>query len=49
MLIGVVLKPAVAEQPSEAGQIQFDGDASALRNYGVAMDEFDPNFNIVTP
>ncbi len=49
VLLGVVLKPATAHQLAEAGQIQLDGDASALRTYGSVMDEFDPNFNIVTP
>ncbi len=48
-LIGVVLKPGAAQQLADAGQVQLDGDASALRNYAAAMDEFDPNFNIVTP
>ena len=48
-LVGVVLKPAAAQQLAEAGQIHLDGDASALRDLAAVMDEFDPNFNIVTP
>ena len=45
----VILKPAAAKQLADAGQVQLDGDASALGAFGAVMDEFDPNFNIVTP
>ena len=49
-LVGVVLKPAAAEQLAEAGQIQLDGDAIGAAGPSPAvMDDFDPNFNIVTP
>ncbi len=48
-LVGVVLKPAAAPQLAQAGQIQLDGDTAALDNLAAAMDEFNPNFNIVTP
>ena len=48
-LAGVVLKPAAAQQLAQAGLIKLDGDASALQDYAAVMDEFDLNFNIVTP
>ena len=48
-LVGVILKPAAAQQAAQAGLIQLDGDASALQDYAAVMDEFDLNFNIVTP
>ena len=48
-LVGVILKPAAAQQAAQAGLIQLDGDASALQDFAAVMDEFDLNFNIVTP
>ena len=47
-LVGVVLQPAAAAQLAEAGKIELDGDQSVLATRR-RMDEFDPNFNIVTP
>jgi len=32
-----------------ADKIQFAGDESALAEFAGLVDEFDPNFNIVTP
>ena len=48
-LLGVVLKPAAAQQLADAGQIQLAGDTAALQEYAAVMDDFDPNFNIITP
>jgi alkyl sulfatase BDS1-like metallo-beta-lactamase superfamily hydrolase len=48
-LVGVVLQPAAAGRLAEAGQIQLDGDASVLATLAGVLDEFDPNFAIVTP
>jgi alkyl sulfatase BDS1-like metallo-beta-lactamase superfamily hydrolase len=48
-LVGVVLNPAAASQLAQAAKITMDGDASVLATLAGLMDEFDPNFNIVTP
>ena len=48
-LVGVVLKPTAAGQLADAGHITLDGDRGALDAFAAVMDEFDPNFNIVTP
>ena len=48
-LVGVILKPAAAEQLGQAGKIKLDGDESVLRTFAGVLDEFEPNFNIVTP
>ena len=48
-LVGVVLKPATGQRSAAAGHIQLDGDASVLADLAAVMDDFDPNFNIVTP
>ena len=48
-LVGVVLQPAAADQLVQAGHITLDGDRAALDSFAGVMDEFDPNFNIVTP
>ena len=48
-LVGVVLKPAAADQLVQAGHITLDGDRAALAAFAEVLDEFDPNFNIVTP
>jgi alkyl sulfatase BDS1-like metallo-beta-lactamase superfamily hydrolase len=45
----VVLQPAAAGQLARAGKIKLDGDESALTRLAGLMDEFDPNFTIVTP
>jgi alkyl sulfatase BDS1-like metallo-beta-lactamase superfamily hydrolase len=46
---GIVLNPASAPQIAQSGEIELNGDASALQRYADVMDQFDPNFNIVTP
>jgi alkyl sulfatase BDS1-like metallo-beta-lactamase superfamily hydrolase len=48
-LVGVVLKPAAAGQLAQAGKIKLDGDPSVLAVLAGLMDEFDPDFNVVTP
>ncbi|MET0965250.1 MAG: alkyl sulfatase dimerization domain-containing protein, partial [Nakamurella sp.] len=48
-LIGVLLQPAAAGKLAEAGTIQLDGDDTILESFAGILDEFDPNFNIVTP
>jgi alkyl sulfatase BDS1-like metallo-beta-lactamase superfamily hydrolase len=48
-LVGVVLQPAAAGQLAQVGKITLDGDESVLAAFAGLMDEFDPNFNIVTP
>jgi len=48
-LAGVLLRPAAAAQLAGSGQIELDGDESALATLAGLLDEFDPNFNIVTP
>ncbi|WP_328867160.1 alkyl/aryl-sulfatase [Streptomyces sp. NBC_00304] len=48
-LVGVLLKPVVAEQLAEAGKITLEGDRGALRTLAGLLDEFDPDFPIVTP
>jgi alkyl sulfatase BDS1-like metallo-beta-lactamase superfamily hydrolase len=48
-LVGVVLQPAAAAQLAQAGKIQLDGDQAALTAFARLLDEFDLNFNIITP
>jgi alkyl sulfatase BDS1-like metallo-beta-lactamase superfamily hydrolase len=48
-LVGAVLQPGAASQLAQAGKIRLDGDEVVLATYAGLLDEFDPNFNIVTP
>ena len=48
-LVGVILKPAAAGQLTQAGHITLNGDLRALTALADVLDEFDPNFNIITP
>ncbi|HVX20326.1 MAG TPA: alkyl sulfatase dimerization domain-containing protein [Acidimicrobiales bacterium] len=48
-LVGVLLQPAAAGKLIDGGQVTVDGDAGVLDTLAGLMDEFDPNFNIVTP
>jgi hypothetical protein len=41
--------PARRRQDAEAGKVQLDGDQSVLATFAGLLDEFDLNFNIVTP
>lgn len=47
--VGVVLQPAAAEKLAAAGKIQLAGDQSALTEFAGLMDDFDPNFSVITP
>lgn len=48
-LTGLLLQPATAGRLAEAGQVTLDGDAAQLDGYAGVLEEFDPNFAIVTP
>ncbi|GGV48652.1 alkyl sulfatase [Kitasatospora herbaricolor] len=48
-LAGVLLHPATADRLARDGAITLDGDPSVLETYGGLLDEFDPDFPIVTP
>jgi len=48
-LTGVVLQPATAGHLAQAGKIKLAGDESVLTTFAGLLDQFDPNFNIVTP
>ncbi|MET9677576.1 alkyl sulfatase dimerization domain-containing protein [Streptomyces sp. NPDC006482] len=48
-LVGTLLKPANAPELVAAGRITLDGDETALQTLSGLLDEFDPNFDIVTP
>lgn len=42
-------RPARADRLARDGAITLDGDPSVLETYGGLLDEFDPDFPIVTP
>ncbi|MGW8564582.1 alkyl/aryl-sulfatase [Isoptericola sp. NPDC055881] len=44
-----LLQPATAGRLAAAGKITLDGDAAVLDGLGEVLDEFDPDFPIVTP
>jgi alkyl sulfatase BDS1-like metallo-beta-lactamase superfamily hydrolase len=48
-LVAVLLQPASASKLAQDGKIQLDGDEAVLTTYAELLDQFDPNFNIVTP
>jgi alkyl sulfatase BDS1-like metallo-beta-lactamase superfamily hydrolase len=48
-LVGVVLQPAQADQILSSGSVTSGGDVKVLSTYAGLMDQFDANFNIVTP
>ena len=48
-LTSVVLQPATADHLAQAGKIKLTGDESVLTTFAGLLDQFDPNFNIVTP
>ena len=41
--------PPPPAQLAQAGKIKLDGDEAALDDLAGVLDDFDPNFNIVTP
>ncbi|GAA1971508.1 hypothetical protein GCM10009838_33580 [Catenulispora subtropica] len=45
----VLLKPAAADQLAGAEKITLAGDETALKRLAGLLDDFDPNFPIVTP
>lgn len=45
----VLLQPAASEQLAAAGKVELDGDQAVLQAYAGVIDDFDPNFAIVTP
>lgn len=48
-LVGVLLRPAAAGEMAESGAIVLDGDEGVLETLGGLLDDFDPNFSMVTP
>ncbi|MEU9634757.1 alkyl sulfatase dimerization domain-containing protein [Streptomyces tendae] len=48
-LVACLLKPADAEHLVEAGKITLDGDETALTTLAGLLDDFDPDFAVVTP
>ena len=48
-LVGALLIPANADELAAAGQLTLQGDGSAMAKLAAMYDEFDPNFNMVTP
>lgn len=48
-LVGVLLQPASAGRLAQAGQLKLDGDEAVLTSYAGLLDDFDPNFPMVTP
>jgi alkyl sulfatase BDS1-like metallo-beta-lactamase superfamily hydrolase len=48
-LVGVALAPANADALVQAGKITLDGDSGRLKEFADLIDQFDPNFSIVTP
>jgi alkyl sulfatase BDS1-like metallo-beta-lactamase superfamily hydrolase len=48
-LASVLLQPATGARLAQAGTISMTGDHSALETYAGLLDEFDPNFAIITP
>ncbi|MYT76558.1 Alkyl sulfatase BDS1, metallo-beta-lactamase superfamily [Streptomyces sp. MnatMP-M77] len=48
-LVTTLLKPTTAPQLAQAGKITLDGDDTALSTLADLIDDFDPDFDIVTP
>ncbi|MFG2596228.1 alkyl/aryl-sulfatase [Streptomyces sp. NPDC048462] len=48
-LVGALLKPAAAPGMARDGKITLDGDETLLGAFAGLLDEFDPNFAVVTP
>jgi alkyl sulfatase BDS1-like metallo-beta-lactamase superfamily hydrolase len=49
VLVAALLQPGAAAKLAAAGQLSVDGDTSVLETYTGLLDQFDPNFDIVTP
>jgi alkyl sulfatase BDS1-like metallo-beta-lactamase superfamily hydrolase len=48
-LVAVLLQPASASRVAERGKVKLNSDECVLTTYARLLDQFDPNFNIVTP
>lgn len=48
-LAGVLLRPAAAGKLAASGAVKLEGDERLLEEFASLLDEFDPNFPIVTP
>lgn len=48
-LVATLLKPASAPQLAQAGKITLTGDETVLQTLSSLLDDFDPDFAIVTP
>ncbi|NUS40933.1 MAG: MBL fold metallo-hydrolase [Terrabacter sp.] len=49
LVAAVLLQPAAAAKLAAAGEVELGGDPEVLRTYAGVIDDFDPNFAIVTP
>ncbi|KQZ83139.1 MBL fold metallo-hydrolase [Microbacterium sp. Root166] len=48
-IVGLLLKPAAAQSLISKGAVSVSGDEATIAAYAGVVDEFDPNFAIVTP
>ncbi|MDV5143708.1 alkyl sulfatase C-terminal domain-containing protein [Streptomyces sp. SBC-4] len=48
-LVATLLKPAGAPELARAGKIALKGDETVLQTLAGLLDDFDPDFAIVTP
>jgi alkyl sulfatase BDS1-like metallo-beta-lactamase superfamily hydrolase len=48
-LVGMIFQPAMFGQLVQAGQITLDGNTDLVKTFISLLDEFDPQFNIMTP
>lgn len=48
-LVGALLTPATAAQLARSGAIALDGDETVLHTLAQLLDDFDPDFPVVTP
>jgi alkyl sulfatase BDS1-like metallo-beta-lactamase superfamily hydrolase len=48
-LAAVLLTPNLTPQLADAGTVTLDADAQNLQTLAALLDDFDPNFAIVTP
>lgn len=48
-IVGILPQPMSAEQLVQAGKITLKGDGTVFEAFARVMDEFDANFNMVTP
>jgi alkyl sulfatase BDS1-like metallo-beta-lactamase superfamily hydrolase len=49
IIVALGVYTAAASQLAQAGKIRLDGDESALTRLAGLIDDFGPNFNVVTP